>query len=333
MKELEEFYAMRKRTVKKWLWALTIALSAYMLLSQSTELVTEPASRLPASASSAESSVPAGQSVFSLKVFKAKTKRVFSALRPVERKDELPQDPGAVALLSRRTIDDIYTEEMKRSVESQYKGMVAQDEAIASSPYRRARTWELEAYDNKREKMAQWTAKEVLSERIKNLFRGADKDSSAMKVIRTAQTLTGGEEEPVHQKMSEKEKLARAHRKDLSDADQAEEEIPTRLKTRMNLIKANGQINFSNPVVMMSANVDAKAKDKVSVNLDKDFKKLAMKSNLNYGVNQKVLSFNVNKKITDQISLDMNSQRYTQGAAENGEKSVESARVTYSLSF
>ena len=322
----------RENKAKKILWGLSILACVICLLLEFSGLGS--GARDLASANG-QKEIPAGQSIFSLRGVKNKASAVFARLKPLERKNNLYVDPAVERIAQARSIDLLYTKEIKQSVNERYLGVVAPNEAIAHNPYRRAREWELRRLDSSRESMAKWTAKEVLAGRFKAIFRGADKSSGAVQAFQSVkEVMNGGAEEPVSQKISEEERIARAHRKDLPAAKEEEEVIPTRLKTRLNALKGFGQLNFTNPVVTTAVNVSARGKDKVSINMKKDFKDLAMDSNLDYGVNQRLLSFDVNKKITDEISLKMRSQRFTDGPRpEKGEVNQESAHLLYSISF
>jgi len=181
--------------------------------------------------------------------------------------------------------------------------------------------------------LAKWTAHEVMEDQLKSFFSGADKNSTAMKAISTARALSGGEEEkPKEKKETPQEAAARAARTDLpKNVAQDEEVTPTKLKTKMNLLKQNGSVVFTNPLATTEMNAD---KDEVSMNMHRDFRKIQVSSNLAYAIRQGVLKFNVNKKITERVSLDLDHYNYTGDHADgNGYKSREQARVNYSLSF
>ena len=80
--------------------------------------------------------------------------------------------------------------------------------------------------------------------------------------------------------------------------------------------------------------VDLRADDKVAAEMNKDFKSIEAKSKLSYGVDRKIVSVNLNKKITDQISFDMLSERFTgDSRGTTGEKSKDTAKLMYSISF
>lgn len=260
--------------------------------------------------------------------------QILSSLRPVSREADI----GANAMANQRKsfFEQLFNDDLANDMKVRYQNNISPIEAKINSPYRRAQIWEMQQYDNSRSEMASWTAKEVLDNKLKELFRGADKDSGAMQVISAMREVTGNapvEEKKPDPKITEQEKIARAHRLDLPK-EAEEEHIPTKLKTRFNVLKRVGNLNFSNPIVTTNVDLDLTNQDKVSVNMSKDFKKLAMKSRAQFGLNRRILNMNVNKTITDQISLDLDSTHYTgQERGAGGEKNLESARVTYSLSF
>jgi hypothetical protein len=258
---------------------------------------------------------------------------VFARLRPVEREEPIDFDE-ATALLRRKTTNEkIFDKEFVGRMKGEYNGRVRPFEETANDPVWRPRYWEMERYENGRHDLAQWTTREVVEDELKDFFNGADKDSAAVKVLSTARELSGGgDDKPAEPKLTKEQKLARAHRTDLPKAAApAEEKIPTRLKTKLNLLRQNGSLVFTNPVAITSLSGN---RDEISLNMDRDFRQLSLHSNVAYGVKQECLNVNVSKKITDEVSLNLDHVNYTgdkRGAA--GEKSREQARVNYSISF
>ncbi len=239
--------------------------------------------------------------------------------------------------LNETTLDDLYTKDVTNNLRSKYQAEVVPVEKSVESPYRRARTWEVDRYNQNREELAKYTAKEVLSQRLKTIFNGADKSSGAMKVAQSvknvmAADMSAKEEEPVRPKSVQSSSIAPA----ASAAPQEEPAIPTRVKTKFNLVHGRGQVRFTNPIVTTSVNLDVskKASNKVVVNLDKKIKPLDLESNVNYAAGQKVVAVNLKKAITSEISADVQSAHHTgDGQFVNGAKSQESVRMTYSVSF
>ena len=152
-----------------------------------------------------------------------------------------------------------------------------------------------------------------------------------MKVLSTAHKLSGGGGDKDEPSMTAKEKAARAHRRDLPPLAAEEERVPTRLKTKINVVKQQGALVFQNPIAIATVNG---SKDDVTANINREFRKLTLKSAVNYGMKDSVLNFNVSKKITEQVSLDLDHYSYTGGKkGTSGEKTKEQAKVNYNLSF
>ena len=106
---------------------------------------------------------------------------------------------------------------------------------------------------------------------------------------------------------------------------------PTKLKTKLNVLKQNGTVVFTNPIATTEMNAN---KDDVSMNMHRDFRKIKVSSNLNYGVKQGLVNFNVSKQITERVSLDLSHYNYVSDQRDgNGYKSREAARLNYSQSF
>lgn len=260
--------------------------------------------------------------------------QVLASLRPVRRDDPVNFDEANAALLREKTLNEkIFNKDFTGKMQGEYAGRVKPFENSANDPLWHPHYWETQRYEDGREGLARWTAHEVMEDQLKNFFAGADKNSTAMKAISTARALSGGEEEkPKEKKETPQEAAARAARTDLPKvASKEEESTPTKLKTKMNLLKQNGSVVFTNPVATTEMNAN---KDEVSMNMHRDFRKIQVSSNLAYAIRQGMLNVNVNKKITERVSLDLDHYNYTGDHADgNGYRSREQARVNYSMSF
>src|SRR5690606_20145872 len=94
-------------------------------------------------------------------------------------------------------------------------------------------------------------------------------------------------EEKAAKELTEEERIARAHRLERSGVEEEEEEvIPTRLKAKLNLLKTQGQLTFTNPVVTTSVEAKAGSGDNLSVELNRGFSELEMHSRVRYAVDQ-----------------------------------------------
>jgi hypothetical protein len=261
----------------------------------------------------------------------------FRSLRPVSREDDVDFDEAERFLSRKSFIDRVYDKDMRRNFREHYNNEVLPFEKTVNDPYRRARVWEREAYDQKRTEMARWSAKEVVNDQLRDLFHGADKDSGAVKAFTAMKEISGGgEDRPEEKPLTPEEKIARAHRRDLPVVTQAEEEkVPTKLKTKMNVLRGSGQLVFTNPFVNTSVNLKAGNRDdNIVVEMTRDFRKITLNSHLRYEVDRSLMNFNMNKRITDQISFDMDHLQYT-GAkrGDGGEKTTETAKLLYSVGF
>jgi hypothetical protein len=258
--------------------------------------------------------------------------QVLASLRPVRHDNSINFDEAS-SLLQNKTLNErIFNKNFTGKMQGEYLGRVKPFEHTANDPLWHPHYWETQRYEDGREGLARWTAHEVMEDQLKDFFAGADKNSSAMKAISTARSLTGGgDEKPVVKKETPEQLAARAARTDLAKPAAQEEVIPVKLRTKLNLLKQNGSVVFTNPVATTEMNAN---KDEVSMNMHRDFRKIQVSSNLAYGVRQGVLNFNVKKKITDRISVDLDHYNYTGEHADgNGYKSREQARVNYSMSF
>lgn len=256
---------------------------------------------------------------------------VFSKLRPVERDEPIDFDEARALLSGKTTNEKIFNKGFEGKMRGEYASRVAPLEKTVNNPIWRPSYFDVQRYEAGRHDLAQWTTREVMEDQLKDFFNGGDQDSGAMKAVHTARALTGGEDEkPSEPALTPEQKIARAHRTDLPQAHE-EESVPTKLKTKLNVLRQNGSIVFSNPVAITSLNGN---RDEISLNMNREFRKLTLRTNAGYGVKNECLNVNVNKKITDHVSLDLDHYNYTgdkRGSA--GEKTREQARVNYSIGF
>jgi hypothetical protein len=266
----------------------------------------------------------------------SRIKSSLARFRPVAKENAyLNQD----SLADRRTIDEVFDEDMSGRLEQRYRENVAPLERDALNPYRRASFWETERYEQSRKDLAQWTLKEVGKDQLKEFERRARGNSGAFNAVASVASSTeikmeaGNKQETNTAGLTEKERILRAHQMG-APVEEEEPSIPTRLRAKLNVIKARGQLTFSNPVVTTMVEGGAGSGENLAVEMNRDFHSLEMNSKVRYGVDESVVNFVVNKKITEEVSVDLNSQRWTgskRGGA--GEKKRDTAKVVYSISF
>lgn len=264
----------------------------------------------------------------------SRIKSSLARFRPVKKENAyLNQD----SLADRRTIDEVFDEDMSERMEGRYKDTVAPLERTALNPYRRASLWETERYEQSRKDLAYWTLKEVGKDQLKDFERRARRNSGAFDAVASvaASDLKADtqKKEDDSRALTEEERIARAHHMDVP-AKEEEPSVPTRLKAKLNVIKARGQLTFSNPVVTTMVEGGVGSGENLAVEMNRSFHSLEMNSKVRYGVDESVINFVVNKKITEEVSVDLDSHRWTgskRGAS--GEKKRETAKVVYSISF
>jgi hypothetical protein len=263
----------------------------------------------------------------------SRIKSGLARFRPVRKKDAYLNQESLADL---RTIDEVFDEDMSERLEQRYKENVAPLERDAMSPYRRASFWETERYEQSRKDLANWALKEVGKDQLKDFERRARHNSGALNAVASVAAsdlkVEAGKKEN-DSALTQEQRIARAHR---MDAPSTEEEppVPTRLKAKLNVIKARGQLTFSNPVVTTMVEGGAGSGENLAVEMNRDFRSLEMNSKVRYGVDESVINFVVNKKITEEVSVDLDSYRWT-GSKRSawGEKKRETAKVVYSVSF
>lgn len=278
----------------------------------------------------------AQQKISKPKAFLANLKDRWSKFRPVGNKvNNLDMNPVYV---SQTTVEKLFDAEFTERMKNEHAAIVAPMEKEALNPYRRSSHWEMQRYEESRKALAQWTMKELGRDQLKEFIRLRKKDSAALGIVAAT---TGGADlgsessksaEEVRPTYNEQDRIARAHA--YNPASEQEEIIPTRLRARLNILKTQGQVTFMNPIVTTSVEARAGSGENIAVEMKKDFKKLTLNSHMRYAVDQSRLVFNVNKKITDEVSLDLNSERWTGSKrGSGGEKSKGTAKVTYSINF
>ena len=256
---------------------------------------------------------------------------ILARLRPVERSEIVNFDEAEKMLSSKTASEKLFDKDFEKKMRVEYANKVQPFEGTVSDPIWRARYWEQKRYEDGNNSLAKWTAREALDDQLNDFIHGGDTDSAPMKVLSTAHKLSGAEDPDDKPSMTPAERAARAHRRDLPPVAAEEEKVPTRLKTKINVVKQQGALVFQNPVAMASVNG---SKEDVTANINREFRKLTLKSAVNYGMKESVLNFNVNKKLTEQVSLDLDHYSYTGGKrGSTGESSKEQAKVNYQISF
>lgn len=256
---------------------------------------------------------------------------ILAKFRPVERNEPIDFDEAQKMLSSKTMAEKLFDKDFEKKMRVEYANKVQPFEGKVSDPIWRARHWEQKKYEDGNNSLAKWTAREALDDQLNDFINGGDSDSAPMKVLSTAHKLSGGGEDNDEPSMTAEQKAARAHRRDLAPLIAEEEKVPTRLKTKINVVKQQGALVFQNPIAIATVNG---SKEDVTANINREFRKLALKSAVNYGMKESVLNFNVNKKLSERVTLDLDHYAYTGGKrGASGEKSKEQAKVNYSLSF
>ncbi|MGZ3694917.1 MAG: hypothetical protein ACXWQO_12120 [Bdellovibrionota bacterium] len=286
--------------------------------------------------------VPAATETPQVKKKKAKPSAALAGsntfnFRPVDRAEGLNFDEAERVLSRKSFLEEVYDKDMEQNFRDHYRNEVEPYEKTANNPLRRARSWEMKDYDDKRSDMAKWASREIINDQIKEFFRHGDKNAAPMQVMGTLKDLSnGGAEKAEDKPLTPEEKLARAHRQDLPQVTKVEEEkIPTKLKTKLNIMRRTGTLLFTNPIVTTTVNVKSGNRDdNVVVEMNREFHQLTLNSRLRYEVDRSIMNFNLNKKITDRISLDMEHMQWTGSQrSDTGEKKNETAKLLYSVGF
>jgi hypothetical protein len=256
---------------------------------------------------------------------------ILAKFRPVERKDSIDFEAAQAMLTTKTASEKLFDKDFEKKMRVEYANKVQPFEGKVNDPIWRARYWEQKRYEDGRNSLAKWTAREALDDQLNDFINGGDSDSAPMKVLSTAHKLSGGGEDKDEPTLSPAERAARAHRRDLPPIAEEEEKVPTRLKTKINVVKQEGALVFQNPIAMASVNG---SKDAVTANINKEFHKLTLRSALNFKMKESELNLNLNKRISQQVSVDFDHYAYTGGKkGASGETSKEQARVNYNVSF
>lgn len=257
---------------------------------------------------------------------------ILAKFRPVDRGHNINfTEAESLLMQSKTTQEKVFNEDFEAKMRQKYLEQVKPFEAAALNPIWRPRYWEVQRYEDSRKGLARWTAREILDDQLHDFIKGGDSSSAPIRVLETARELSGGGRDESEPKLTEEQKIARAHRLDLPAAKEEARSEPVRLKTKINVLKQQGSIVFQNPVATTSVNGST---DEINVNMNKSFPKLTLNSQANYVVKGQMLNVSLNKKITDKVSLALDHYSWTgskRGAS--GEKSMERARVSYSVSF
>lgn len=270
------------------------------------------------------------------KISKLSRTSSFQRFRPVEKNEPVNFDEAERFLNDKTALEKIYDKEMQQRFREEYSSRVAPSDKLVNNPYRRARSWEVEENEQKRNEMARWAAKEVVNDQIKDYFSHSDKNAAPMRIMHTMKELSGETENESEKKLTPEEKAARAHRRDLPVVTAAQEqETPTKFKTKMNVLNRRGQLLFTNPIATTSLNVKAgRGDDNFVLEMAREFRKLDLSSHLKYGIDEEKVTLNLSQRITKEVSLNVDHDTHTGSKrGDQGEKSRESARLMYNVNF
>jgi hypothetical protein len=270
------------------------------------------------------------------RISRSSTNTSLQRLRPVQKNEPVNFDDAERFLSDKTALEKIYDKDMEQRFRNEYRDRVLPNEKLVTNPYRRARSWEMAAYDQKRNEMARWAAKEVVNDQVKEYFSHSDKNAAPLKIMHTMKELSGEGDDKAEEKLTPAEKAARAHRRDLPVKTVAEEQdTPTKLKTKLNVINRRGQLLFTNPIATTSLNVKAgRGDDNFVLEMAKEFRKLDLASHFKYAIDQQLMTLNLRQRITNEVSLNVDSEHHTgQKRGDQGEKSRETAQLLYNVSF
>ncbi|RZA08968.1 MAG: hypothetical protein EOP11_03195 [Proteobacteria bacterium] len=272
--------------------------------------------------------------------FFAQMKQRFSRFRPAWDQNALPLDGNEEALRDTALIDQIYDKEMVNRMRDRYRDSVGNWERVAGNPAMRPTQWQRAQYIESQHDMAKWAVKEIGKDQLRDYIDARLKAGSGVfNVVKdfSGTSLQRQEAEIAKQKnedkkLSEAERIARVHRRDAVEEEE-EEEVPTKLRTRLNLAKVRGALMLQNSIA--NATVEGgNSGDKLLVEVSREFKKLELLSRARYNVVQSYLAVNVSKRITKEVAVDLSSERWTgEKRSAGGDKAIDSAKVTYSLAF
>jgi hypothetical protein len=275
--------------------------------------------------------------------FFTQIKQRFSRFRPAWDQDALPMTGNEEILQGKNFLDQVYDSEMSQRMSDKYRDTVSRWERVAEDPTWQATRTQRQRYMDSQRDMAKWAMKEIGKDQLRDYLE-ARRRSGGGGLFSVVKDMGGGnsslkrqEAEIARQKaedkkLSEEERIARVHRRD-AVSEEDEEEIPTKLRTKLNFLKARGQLSLQNSIV--NATVEGGGSgDKLSLELFREFRKLELQSKARYNVDKSYIAVNVSKRITKEVAVDVSSERWT-GAkrGDSGEKAKDSAKVTYSLAF
>lgn len=262
-----------------------------------------------------------------------KLKNKFAQLKPKWSSFTLPLTGNEQALQSKATIDDIFDRDMNARMQAEYDGRVAPYMRAVENPTRPPTQVEMMRYMEGQRGMVKWAMKEVGRDQLNDFMRRGDSSSGGMKFLNAAKSLSGSNEDAATRNLTPREKAEREARMPIAVAKE-DAPIPTKLKTRLNLLKARGALTLQNPYVTAMVEGGAGSGENLAVEFNRDFRMLDMYSRVRYGVDESLLSMNLNKRITREISVDLSSEHWTGvKRSDQGEKSRESAKLIYSLGF
>lgn len=259
-------------------------------------------------------------------------------------------------------IESVYNKDFTNRVAGHYHASLHEISLLKSESFvTRAVTRE---YYQKTNQVAEYTKNEFLNKRLPEmLLKNIDHDSRFFKVVRFIRSLLGSNsfsyllkrrrpaalavntlpQEVDTSKMSQREKIR--HYNSLMPVPSRDNGVETRIRAKWNLLQTRGNLRFQNNILDTRLDVDLQgentnllsmgSRDKYTLSVNKEIKSIDLNSSVNYELENKVLKFNLSKKITDNIRADISSVRLTNRdlASQAGGYKNESFRLSYQINF
>lgn len=273
--------------------------------------------------------------------FFTQIKQRFARFRPAWDPNALPMTGNEEILHSKSFLEGVYDADMSNRMRDRYRDSVSYYERVAEDPTWTASRAQRQRYQDSQRDMAKWAMKEIGKDQLRDYLEARMRSGSGVfhvvKDMGAGSSLERQQAEISRQKsedsrLSEEERIARVHRRD-TVADEDDDVIPTKLRTKLNVLKARGQLTLQNPVAIATVEGGGSG-DKLALEISREFKKLEVQSRARYNVVNSYITVNVLKRITKEVAVDLSSERWTgqhRGAA--GEKAKDTAKVTYNLAF
>ena len=221
------------------------------------------------------------------------------------------------------------------------------------SPFRHETQYDYDRIRTSQNDQLKGWSKHAMREQARDFVGDADQDSAPIRALHMVKGVFGGgdlfhkDEKEANDSRRKRRRndvsiSSEEHARSVREAEVArvyldshdrsvrdDDDIETKLRSRLNVARRMGKVELQNPIMTTGAQVDLRARDKIEVKARRELKALALDTSLSYGLRHKTVAMNVEKKITDEISCELRSTKSNHTEILRD----QSVRLNYKIDF